>query len=237
MAATSRYLFDLDFDAELRSVQEEEAEPTISLYEHEGLMAALERKVREQAHEEGRKEALDQGAMALAEETQRLTGVVTTLLNTVDAEISQREQTAIRIAVSTAKKLASRLIAREPIGEVEELFRQALSPMLDTSHLVIRMHEAHLGEVRNRLEEIAEKQGFEGRLVFMADPEFAPGDARVEWADGGIHRRQIEIEAGIDALLVDYLGDPPTNNEPAPGERDTDAPKPSEIKRTGEVSQ
>ncbi|MEM9810967.1 MAG: FliH/SctL family protein [Pseudomonadota bacterium] len=244
MTAATRYLFDLDFDAELRTVQEEEAEPTISLYEHEALMAALERKVRQEAHAEGHKQAIDEGAMALSEETQRLTGVTTTLLNTLDTEIREREHRAIRVAISTAKKLSGRLMEREPIGEVEDLFHQALSPLLDTSHLVIRMHEAHLDEVRERLEAIAEKQGFEGRLVFMADPEFAPGDARVEWADGGVSRRQSEIEASVDQLIENYLGPPPAepSQQDVPptsvskGDAITDEAAPETLKPTDEVT-
>ena len=33
-------------------------------------------------------------------------------------------------------------------------------------------------------------RGFEGRLVVLAEPEIAPGDCRIEWADGGVVRDQ-----------------------------------------------
>ncbi|MFK7793646.1 MAG: hypothetical protein AB8B88_13365, partial [Devosiaceae bacterium] len=56
--STARYLFDLDFDNEHRQKEEAEAEPTISLYEHQAQMAALERRIREEAHASGRQEAL-----------------------------------------------------------------------------------------------------------------------------------------------------------------------------------
>lgn len=114
MAASTtapRYLFDLDFDAENRAKEEVEVEPTISLYEHEAQMAALERRVRTEAHEAGRQEALEEGSKALAEETQRLTGVVQTLLSRLDKEIAMREERAVRIAISASKKLARRLCA------------------------------------------------------------------------------------------------------------------------------
>ena len=205
-AAVSRYMFDLDFDAEKRARETEDAEPTISLYDHEAQMAALERRVRAEAHEAGRREAIEQGSNALAEETQRLTGVATTLLTMLDGEIASREARAVRIAVACARKLASRLMAREPVGEVEALFRAAVAPMFDASHLVVRMHEANLESVRDRLETIAASQGFEGRLIFMGEPDMVPGDARIEWADGGLSRSQSEIEAAIDALIDDYLG-------------------------------
>ncbi|MEM6382018.1 MAG: FliH/SctL family protein [Pseudomonadota bacterium] len=201
----ARYLFDLDFDAEARKRDEQEAEPTISLYEHEAHMAALERKVRQEAHDAGREEALAEGSRAVAEETQRLTGIVSTLLTRLDAEIAEREARAVTLALAAAKKLARRLMEKEPVGEVEELFRACLAPMFDASHLVIRMPEAHLETVRERLEAAAQVQGFEGRLVYIGDEDMAPGDAQIEWADGGLARSQRELEAAIDQLVTDYF--------------------------------
>lgn len=204
-AATSRYLFDLDFDAENRVKDEEETEPTISLFEHEAQMAALERRVRAEGHEAGRQEALDEGAKQLAEETERLTGVVQTMLSRLDSEIGVREERAVRIALSAAKKLARRLLNAEPVGEVEHLFRACLAPMFDASHLVVRMNAEHVDAVRERLEAIAAAQGFEGRLIFMGEEDFAPSDTRIEWADGGLARSQEAIEQQIDDLIAGYL--------------------------------
>ena len=204
-ATTARYLFDLDFDAEHRIKEEEQAEPTIGLYEHEAQMVALERRVRQEAHDAGHKQAMDEGAKALAQETQRLTGVATALLARLDEEIGAREERAVRIAISAAKKLARRLLDGEPIGEVELLFRQCLAPMFHASHLVVRMHADHVDAVRERLEGIASAQGFEGRLVFMGEEDLAPGDARIEWADGGLSRNQSALERTIDDLISGYL--------------------------------
>lgn len=203
--AVSRYLFDLDFDAENRVQDEDQAEPTITVFEHEAHMAALERRVRDEAHAAGRKEALEEGANALAEETQRLTGVVTTLLARLDTEIGLREERAVRIAIACAKKLARRLMDQQPDGEVEALFRACLAPMFDASHLVVRMNESHVDDIRERLETIAKGQGFEGRLVFMGEENLAPGDTRIEWADGGIARSQDDVEKAIDTLVEGYL--------------------------------
>ena len=204
-SASSRYLFDLDFDAEHRAKDEAEAVPTISLYEHEAQMAALERRVRAEAHAAGHAEAMAQGATKLAEETRNLTTVAKTLLSRLDTEIGMREERAVRIAVSAAKKLARRLLEAEPIGEVEMLFRACLAPMFDASHLVVRMGADNLDAVRQRLETIASEQGFEGRLIFLGEDGFASGDARIDWADGGLARSQHEIEAAIDRLVADYL--------------------------------
>lgn len=204
-AGPALYKFDLDFDAEHRTKEDVEVEPTISLYEHEAQMAALERRVREEAHAAGRQEAIDEGSNALAEETQRLTGVASTLLTRLDTEIGLREERGVRIAMTAAKKLARRLLEEQPVGEVENLFRACLAPMFDASHLVVRMNEEHVDQIRERLEHIATSQGFEGRLVFLGEENYAPGDARIEWADGGLARSQSAMEKDIDTLVEGYL--------------------------------
>ena len=205
---SARYMFDLDFDAEHRKSEEVEAEPTISLYEHEAQMAALERRVRDEAHQAGREEAIAHGAHALGEETERLTQVAKTLLSRLDEEIGVREERAVRIAMAAAKKLARRLLEREPTDEVEALFRACLAPMFDASHLVVRMNADLVDDVRDKLDAIAKAQGFEGRLVFLGEENLGPGDARIEWADGGLARSQRDIETSIDQLVAGYLSAP-----------------------------
>ncbi|MEM6712705.1 MAG: FliH/SctL family protein [Pseudomonadota bacterium] len=205
ITTASRYLFDLDFNAELRQAEEVETEPTITVYEHEAQMAALERRVRQEAHAKGREEAIAEGANALAEETERLTAVAKTFLGRLDSEIDLREERAVRITMAAAKKLARRLLEREPLDEIEAMFRACLAPMFDASHLVVRMNEKHVDTIRQKLEAVAKVQGFEGRLIFMGEEEMSAGDARIEWADGGLSRSQSEIEANIDQLLAGYL--------------------------------
>jgi flagellar assembly protein FliH len=42
--------------------------------------------------------------------------------------------------------------------------------------------------------------------VVLGDPDMHAGDARIEWADGGIVRERARIEAAV----ADALGLPPT---------------------------
>ena len=51
-------------------------------------------------------------------------------------------------------------------------------------------------EVDALLQRLAKERGFEGRLVTFGEPDIAPGDVRLEWADGGIVRDRSRIEAG-----------------------------------------
>jgi flagellar assembly protein FliH len=53
---------------------------------------------------------------------------------------------------------------------------------------------------------MARERGYEGRLVVMGEPDIAPGDGRIEWADGGIVREQARIEAAVDQAVAGALG-------------------------------
>ena len=39
----------------------------------------------------------------------------------------------------------------------------------------------------------------------LAEPDIAPGDCRIEWADGGVKRDPAIIEAAIDEAVARYV--------------------------------
>ena len=43
------------------------------------------------------------------------------------------------------------------------------------------------------------------RLVVLAEPDIAPGDCRIEWADGGINRDSAATTAAIDEAVKRYI--------------------------------
>ena len=203
--APNRYLFDLDFDVEARQATEEEEVPTISLYEHEALIKKVEREAYGKGLAEGRKAAVDEGANRLAEQTGEVATAARALIDRLDGEIAAREERAVRLAIIAAKKLARRVLADHPNDEIFALFQTCLAPLFDASHLVVRLSADHVEAVRGGLEAAARERGFEGRLVLMGEDTIAPGDCRIEWADGGLVRDSGELEAAIDALINDYL--------------------------------
>ena len=44
---------------------------------------------------------------------------------------------------------------------------------------------------------LAKERGFEGRLITLGEPDIAPGDVRLEWADGGVVRDRSRIEEAV----------------------------------------
>src|ERR1700676_3936309 len=109
------------------------------------------------------------------------------------------------VALAVGKKPASELIAREPFAEVAALADNCFRELLAAPHIVVRVNGALYADAKARLEEIARARGFEGRLVVMAEAAIAPGDCRIEWADGGLKRDRAATEHAIAEAVERYV--------------------------------
>jgi flagellar assembly protein FliH len=102
--------------------------------------------------------------------------------------------------------------------------RGALRHLRGVPHLAVRVNDSLVEETEALLRRLARERGFEGRLVVLGEPDLALGDARIEWADGGIVRERARIEAAItQALGLDRLD---VSIEPTPTEPPPEPPSP-----------
>lgn len=207
----NRFLFDRNFAA-IDVPQEEEVEevvepvvPTIPLSEHHALVAAAEQA----AYERGRAEAAvdrqqsDEGRFA--DEAGRLAETVSALIGQLDTEQARHEKDAVALAFLVARRLCAHLIAREPLGEIVALISECLGPLRRAPHLVIRVRDSDLAALKERVDPLVAEKGFEGRLVFLGEPDINAGDCRIEWADGGIVRDRKAIEKQVDQAARRYF--------------------------------
>jgi flagellar assembly protein FliH len=136
---------------------------------------------------------------------ERIAASVESLARALPAIEARLEAEATEIALTVARKLAPALIAREPLAEVAALVSDCLRHLVGTAHVVVRVNESDLDAARTQLKEIADAQGFGGRLVVRGEADIAPGDCRIEWADGGIVRERARAEAAIAQAVDRYL--------------------------------
>ena len=59
--------------------------------------------------------------------------------------------------------------------------------------------------LQEKLGQMSASNGFEGRVVLIADDEMGESDCRVEWADGGVEREAGRIWRAIEEALNRYL--------------------------------
>ena len=82
-----------------------------------------------------------------------------------------------------------------------ECFRQLIA----APHIAVRVNDALYAVAKEKLDDIVRARSFEGRLVVLAEPDIAPGDCRIEWADGGINRDSAAADAVIGAAVDGYV--------------------------------
>jgi flagellar assembly protein FliH len=191
MTAPAKYLFEADFGA-ARAQASDAASKLAAEAEARGYRAGYAAAAAEQSRQHA--DALDRIAIAL-------TGLGETL-----CAMEQRLQIeVVNVAVAIARKLCPELIAREPIAEITALVGDCFRHLIGVPHVVVRVNEAVYASVRDEIEALARARGLESRLVVLAQNEVAPGDCRIEWADGGISRDLAKTEAAIVQAVNNYL--------------------------------
>jgi flagellar assembly protein FliH len=200
MAAPAKFLFDTDFAAPDKARERPATSAEIAHKVAEAEARAY-RDGYDAAQREAKAESDRRAALALEEIGVAIKGIASRF-----AGIETRMETeAVDVAVAVARKLCSDLIAAEPLGEITGLVRECFSHLVSTPHLVVRIHESLYEGARERIEQMAKRSGFEGRLVILAEPEIAKGDCRIEWADGGVVLERATIEAKVNELVGRYM--------------------------------
>ena len=190
MKSTAKYLFDDDFSASEK--------PTITLVEAERRRVDAESQAYRKGFAAGQAQAQGDALAVIADGMERLDKAL--------AGIEARLETeAVEVAVAVAGKLAPELIAREPFAEISALATESFNHLVKAPHVVVRIGTEAFESAKVKLDEIAHTRGFEGRLVVLSDQAMAPGDCRIEWADGGVARDRAATLATIDDVVARYV--------------------------------
>jgi len=200
MGAAPKFLFDRDFGpaAEAKATNVPAAEHAAALAEAEarGYRAGVNA-----AEAQARTEAERRLALAF----ERIAGGVEQLRASLKRVEDTFEAEAVEVALAVGRKLAADLIEKEPFAEITALADQCFREMISAPHIVVRVNTELYSDAKQRLEEIARARGFEGRLVVMSEGDIAPGDCRIEWADGGLKRDRAATEAAIADAVGRYV--------------------------------
>jgi flagellar assembly protein FliH len=203
MAATAKYLFDEDFSAGEK--------PTITLAEAERRRADAESQAYRKGFAAGEIKAQNDAAQRAAQALTVIGDGLDKLFRALAGIEARLETEAVDVALAVAGKLCPALIAREPFAEISALATECFRHLVKTPHVVVRVGPAIYDIAKVKLDEIARARGFEGRLVVMSEDGLAPGDCRIEWADGGVNRDEAATLAVINDAVARYLAARTTN--------------------------
>jgi flagellar assembly protein FliH len=200
MTAQPKFMFDADFGPNRRK-----DDPRITLVAHEAAIGEAEARGYANglvaAEAQARTEAERRSAAALEQ--------ISRTLQQLAADLSSLERRvsvdAVEVALAVAHKLAPALIAKEPIAEVTQLAMGCFSELRNAPHIAVRVNGNVHSQVQELLSRLASAQGFEGRLIVLGDDAIAPGDCRLEWADGGMVRDTAATMALIEEAVGRYV--------------------------------
>lgn len=153
---------------------------------------------RTAAHAQGFEEGYSQGYQQAKQELE--TAILANLqalaaqIGGVASELPKLKQKLIAdsaaLVLPMAEAIAGLEIQKRPYESLERHVRHVLEEHTDEARLVIRVADGMLDAVKARVESMADAYGFQGRLIFLAEPTLMPGDAIIEWPDGGVEVRQ-----------------------------------------------
>jgi len=197
MTSSAKYMFDEDFATGIK--------PTISVVEAERRRQDAEAQAYRKGFSAGQAQAQGEAAQRASVALAHVAGTLERLdaaLNGIEARL---ETEAVEVAVAVAAKLAPQLVAREPFAEISALATECFHNLVGTPHVEVRVAADIYEAAKAQLEEIARARGFDGRLMVTPDPAMAPGDCRIDWADGGVVRDQATTMSAIDEVVGRYI--------------------------------
>jgi flagellar assembly protein FliH len=200
MAAPAKFLFDTDFGRSGRA-----GPNAVSQAQHQAAVAEAEARGFRNGSAAAKTEIAADAERRVAAALARAAGALELMAGGFERVERGLEAEAVSVAVAVAAKLAPALIAREPLAEVEALAAECFRQLVNVPHVVVRVNDSAFEAAQKQLANTAATCGLQGRLVVLSEPEIAPGDCRVEWADGGAVRDRAGVEAAIMAAVERYL--------------------------------
>jgi flagellar assembly protein FliH len=199
MGATTKFLFDVDF------APSADRKPTITLADHALKIAEAEKAAYDGGYSAAQKDAKVESDRRIASALERIATAIAAGNSALKAIETRLECEAVEVAVAVGRKLAPALMAREPFAEIAALASDCFRQLVATPHIAVRVNDTLYSTTQEKLDEIMRARGFEGRLVVLAESDIAPGDCRIEWADGGVNRDSAAADAEIGKAVTGYL--------------------------------
>lgn len=210
------FVFELSFDAE--SMAERRRQKLAERERAEAEKAAAEAFVeaptfseddlaeaKAKAYEEGRAAGLAEAAEA------RETGLAT-MLETIGAQIAglhvhqdvANEKLAADLTEfgrTVMSKLLPHYIEQHGADEVTAVLSDGFARLVHEDRIIITVGQEMHDMLEPRIEAMAAKSGYDGRLKLVSDPDMGPADIVVSWGDGRLERLTDAVWKDIDTAL------------------------------------
>ncbi len=206
MATMTKFGFDTQFDIEPPPVEAapEPAPPPVPLLTEHDLSTA-----REEGFTAGREAGLADAQAAaqeqLAEALSAIAAQIGALAPGFQDTLAACRADAIRIAAAIARKTVAATERHGALASIEQMIASFLPRLLDEPRIVVRVNDALLDTLQERIQPLVESCGYTGGIILLAEPGLALPDCRIEWADGGAEKESGALWRQIDGAIENYL--------------------------------
>lgn len=190
MASATKFMFGPDFREGSRKAA---SEADLAAARAEGFRAG-----QEQAHREAQSQ--------LSGLTGQLARSAERLFAQEAARAAALEEHAAHVALAMAKALAGAALAEKPMAALTAAVREALSHARTAPHLALRVNEGMVEAAEGLARKLAAEHGFAGKLIVLGQADIAPGDGRIEWAEGGFVLDSQQLEVLIEQAVARVFG-------------------------------
>lgn len=207
----SRFLFDDIFDEEYqqklrraseaaRIAEEEAAANAPPTYTQEEVDDA-----KEASYQLGRQEGMSAAMSGIEQQVAvALEGVLAEVGKLKDAHrkwTNEMQRDAVRLSATIMRKLAPELTRGTELPQIEHVINQAFQFLTEQPKVMIRVATEIEEPLRDKVQLMASRVGYEGEVVLVGDPELVATDCRVSWAAGAVERSLDETWHEIDAMV------------------------------------
>jgi len=242
MAEVRKFTFDIDFSdpAPILSVSgtplvvEEVKEPSAPpppTFSEEELAEAREASFN-QGKEDGVRETEAATERMIANTLNVIAAGLQALVKAQEDANEETFRSAVEVAVAVTGKILPETVKRHGAMEIEALVGKIMPHLLDQPRIIVRAHSLMVAGMKEKLEELADANGFEGRVVVMPDDKIPAGDCRLEWADGGAERSAERTWTEIENIVRTHIEaservfEPPSTPDATPDDAASDSYEP-----------
>jgi flagellar assembly protein FliH len=123
----------------------------------------------------------------------------------LDHILATRAGASRDLALAVARVLVAKALARQPLADIEAMFREVVVRLEGMPWLELRLHPSLAAAGQAAIARAAEEADYHGELRVIADAKLGPGDARLTWQDGAAERNLARLEAQVTALVEAWL--------------------------------
>ena len=159
-------------------------------------------QLRADARSEGARSGEVRALEAVAQGAREAAAAIRQALVQCGRDVEKVREDAAQIAFAVARKLVPAALDALPAADVERALREAIHQAIGEPRVVLRANPRVIEALNGRMAEIAQEEGYEGRVVAAPDPAIRGADCRIEWRGGGAERSEAAMEEALAGLIA-----------------------------------